>query len=89
MLWVQNHSSEEIAAALKPQFPDTDDQVLKALIDRYREQDSWKPDLIITEEGLDHMMEIMKLAGELDEKADYNKLVTTEFAKKSMESIKE
>ncbi|HSH35697.1 MAG TPA: ABC transporter substrate-binding protein, partial [Schnuerera sp.] len=82
------HSSEEIAKALKPQFPDTDDEVLIALIDRYREQDSWKPDLIITEEGLNHMMDIMELAGELEKKADYEKIVTTEFAEKSMENIK-
>ena len=65
MLWVQNHSTEEIAKAVKPQFPDTDDEILIALIDRYREQDSWKPDLIITEEGLNHMMDIMEMAGEL------------------------
>ncbi len=83
MLWVQNHSTEEIAKAVKPQFPDTDDEILIALIDRYREQDSWKPDLIITEEGLNHMMDIMEMAGELDKRADYNKIVTTEFAKKS------
>lgn len=88
MLWVQEHSSEEIAEAVKPQFPDTDDEVLIALIDRYREQDSWKPDLIITEEGLDHLMNIMEMAGELDERVEYEKIVTTEFAKKAMENIK-
>lgn len=88
MLWVQNHSSEEIAEAVKPQFPDTDDEILIALIDRYREQDSWKPDLIITEEGLNHMMDIMELAGELEKRADYEKIVTTKFAEKAMENIK-
>ncbi|MCF6466021.1 hypothetical protein C3E90_09045 [Clostridium sp. Cult2] len=88
MIWVQNHTSEEIAKAVKPQFPDTDDEVLIALIDRYREQDSWKPDLIITEEGLNHMMVIMELAGELEKRADYEKIVTTKFAEKAMENIK-
>lgn len=88
MLWVQNHSSEEIAKAVKPQFPDTEDDILVALIDRYREQDSWKPDLIITEEGLNHMMDIMELAGELDQRADYEKIVTTNFAEEAMKNIK-
>lgn len=88
MLWVQNHTLEEIAEAVKPHFPDVDDEVLVKLIERYRDQDSWKPDLIITEEGLDHMMYIMELAGELDKKADYNAIVTTEFAIKAMENIK-
>lgn len=88
MLWTQNRTAEEIAKSVKPQFPDTDDDVLITLINRYKEQDSWKPDLIITEEGLDRMMDIMELAGELERRADYNALVTTEFAKKAMETIK-
>lgn len=84
MVWVQEHSSEEVAEAVLPQFPDTDKEVLVTLIERYRAQDSWKPDLIITEEGLNHMMDIMELAGELDKRAEYGKIVTTEFAKKAM-----
>ncbi|HLR20912.1 MAG TPA: ABC transporter substrate-binding protein [Tissierellaceae bacterium] len=86
MLWVEESSSEEIAEAVKPQFPDTDDDILIALIDRYRNQESWAPDLIITEDGLDHMMDIMDLAGELDERADFDKIVITEFAEKAMEN---
>lgn len=88
MIWVQEHSLEEIADAVLPQFPDTDKEVLMKLIERYRDQDSWKPDLIITEEGFNHLMDIIELAGELDKRADYNKLVTTEFAKKAMENVK-
>lgn len=84
MVWVQEHSSEEIADAVMPQFPDTNKEVLITLIERYRDQDSWKPDLIITEDGLNHMMNIMESAGELDKRADYEKIVTTEFAKKAM-----
>ena len=88
MIWVQNNPSDKIAEAVKPQFPDTDIEILKILIERYRDQDSWKPDLIITEDGLNHLMDIMELAGELDKRADYSKIVTTEFAKKAMEKIK-
>ncbi|MBU5294198.1 ABC transporter substrate-binding protein [Anaerosalibacter bizertensis] len=87
MLWVQSHSVEEIAEAVKPQFPDTDDEVLIALITRYKEQDTWKPDLLLTEDGLNHMMDIMEMAGELEERADYNKIVTDKFAKKAMKEI--
>lgn len=84
MVWVQEHSSEEIAEAVLPQFPDTDKEVLITLIERYRDQDSWKPDLIITEDGFSHVMDIMELAGELDKRADYDKIVTTKFAKNAM-----
>lgn len=84
MLWVQEHSSEEIADAVMPQFPDTEKDLLIKLIERYRDQDSWQPDLIITEDGFNHLMNIMELAGELDESADYQKIVNNKFAEKSM-----
>lgn len=84
MLWVQEHSSEEIADAVMPQFPDTEKDLLIKLIERYRDQDSWQPDLIITEDGFNHLMNIMELAGELDERADYQKIVNNKFAEKSM-----
>ncbi|HHV45932.1 MAG TPA: ABC transporter substrate-binding protein [Tissierellia bacterium] len=87
MLWVQNHSLEEIAEVVKPYFPDTDDDVLISLIERYRKQDSWKPDLVITEEGLNRLMEIMELAGELDKRADYSAIVNTSFAEKAMKNV--
>jgi NitT/TauT family transport system substrate-binding protein len=88
MIWVQNNDSAKIAEAVKPQFPDTDIEILKGLIDRYRDQDSWKPDLIITEDGLNHLMDIMELAGELEKRADYSKIVTTKFAQEAMKNVK-
>lgn len=88
MIWVQNNDTETIAKAVQPQFPDTDLETLKILVERYRAQDSWKPDLIITEEGLNHMMDIMNLAGVLDKRADYEKIVTTRFAEEAMKNIK-
>lgn len=87
MLWVQENDSPTIAQAVLPQFPETDIYVLEALINRYKDQDSWKPDLIITEEGLDRMMDIMEEAGELDQRADYDAIVTTEFAEQAMKNI--
>lgn len=87
MLWVQENDTPTIAEAVLPQFPETDKDVLETLIDRYANQDSWKPDLIITEEGLDRMMDIMEEAGELDKRADYEAIVTTEFAEEAMKNI--
>ncbi|NBI05420.1 ABC transporter substrate-binding protein [Senegalia massiliensis] len=85
MVWVNENSSEDIAEALKGQFPDTDKDILISLVERYKNQDTWKPDLVLTEEGLEHMMDIMELAGVLDNRAPYEQIVNTEFAKKAME----
>ena len=38
--------------------------------------------LYIEKENFEHIQEIMKNAGELEKSAPYEKLVTTEFAKK-------
>jgi len=85
MKWVESHSSEEIAKSLQPHFPDSDLEVLVALVERYKDQDTWKPNLILTEEGLNHMMDIIDQAIGLDARAPYEKIVATEFAKKAME----
>ncbi|RKD31797.1 ABC transporter substrate-binding protein [Thermohalobacter berrensis] len=87
MLWVQSHTAEEVAEAIQPHFPDTDKELLVTVINRYRDQDTWKPDPILTEKGLNHLMEIMEMAGQLDKRAPYDKIVTTKFAEKAMETI--
>lgn len=87
MKWVENHTPEEIATSILPQFPDADLDILTAVAKRYKDQDTWKPDLILTEEGLNHMMDIVELAGELDKRAPYEKIVTKKFAEKAMQSI--
>ncbi len=88
MLWVQNHNTEEIAEVVKPFFPDVEDEVLISLIDRYKNQDSWKPEPVISEEGLNHMMDIMEMAGELDKRPEYDKIVTTTFAEEAIKNVK-
>lgn len=84
MKWVESHSPGEIAKSLQPHFPDADLEVLTSLVERYKNQDTWKPDLILTEEGLNHMMDIIDQAIGLDKRAPYDKVVTTEFAEKTM-----
>lgn len=81
--FVQEHSPEEIAEAIKPAFPDSDLQLLTMVAKRYKEQDSWPTGPALKEEDLNHLQDIMEMAGELDERAPYNKLVTNEFAEKA------
>ena len=44
-----------------------------------------KADLIFEKESFELLQDILESAGELDSRAPYEKLVTTEFAKKAME----
>lgn len=87
MLWVQEHSAKEVAEAIAPQFPDADIELLTIVAQRYKDQDTWRPDPVLTEAGYIHLLEIIELAGELEERAPYDKVVTTEFAEKAVETV--
>ncbi|MGI6686379.1 MAG: ABC transporter substrate-binding protein [Bacillota bacterium] len=79
--WVDSHSPEEIAEAIKPHFPDEPDEILVSSVKRYKEQNTWKKDPLMLEEDFYLLQEIIKDAGELNQIAPYVKVVTTEFCK--------
>ena len=85
MDFVQIHTPEEIASVIAPQFSETDLKTITAIVNRYYTQDTWKADLIFEKESFELLQDILESAGELDSRAPYEKLVTTEFAKKAME----
>lgn len=87
MLWVEEHSSEEVAKSLQPHFPDADLEILTSVAERYRSIGAWAPNLVLTEEGLDRLQEVMMEAGELNIKVPYDKIVNTDFAKRAMEDM--
>ena len=80
MDYVQEHSPEEIAQVIAPQFPETDLDTLTAIVTRYYEQDTWKENLVFEKDSFELLQDILESAGELAERVDYEQLVTTEFA---------
>jgi len=80
--WVDTHSPEEIAEAIKPHFPDESDDILVSAVKRYKEQNTWKKDPLLLESDFYLLQDIIKAAGELDKVAPYDKVVTTEFVPK-------
>ncbi|MGI6549051.1 MAG: ABC transporter substrate-binding protein [Syntrophomonadales bacterium] len=80
--WVDTHSPEEIAQAIKPHFPDEPEDILISAVQRYKEQNSWKKDPLMLESDFYLLQDIIKAAGELDKIAPYDKVVTTEFVPK-------
>lgn len=83
MDYVSTHTPEEIAEVIAPQFTDTDLDTITTIVTRYYEQETWKSDLIFTEESYNLIVEILEEAGVLEKDAPYSELVTTDFAKKS------
>lgn len=82
--WVESHSPEEIAKAIKSQFPDDKDEILISAIKRYQEQNTWKKNPVLEEKDFYLLQQIIKDAGELNKIAPYEKVVTREFAEKAM-----
>lgn len=85
MDFVQTHTPEEIAEVIAPQFEETDPGTIRKIVNRYYEQDTWKSNLIFEQDSFDLLQNILESAGELRERAPYEKLVTTEFAEKAAE----
>ena len=78
--WVKNHSSREIAEAIQSFFPDTDIELLERAIQSYRDIDAWNETPVLKQESFDKLQEVMTSAGELTDKAPYEKIVNNEFA---------
>ena len=85
MDYVASHTPEEIATVIRPQFAETDEAVLAAIVKRYYDQDTWKKDLIFREEAFTLLQDILEEGGELSGRVPYEELVTTEFAQKAAE----
>lgn len=83
MDYVQSHTPEEIAKTIEPQFPETDLDTITKIVTRYYDQDTWKDNLVFEESSFDLLQDILESAGELDSRAPYEDLITTEFAQKA------
>ena len=80
--YVNTHTDQEVAEAIHKSFNDISIEDLTEVIRRYREADVWCTNPYFSEEGLNRLMDIMAEAGELDKRADYDKIVTNEFYQK-------
>ena len=86
MQFVSSHSSEEIAKSIAPQFAETDKKTIATIVSRYKEQDTWKNDVIFTEDAYTLLLDILDDAGQLDKRPEYENLVNTKFAQQAAQS---
>ena len=84
MDYVQSHTPEEIAEVIAPQFKETDIDTITTIVRRYYDQDTWKENLIFEKDSFELLQDILEDAGELGERAEYEELVQTEYAKNAV-----
>lgn len=82
--YVANHSAEEIADIIAPQFNEIERSDLVKVVQRYKDNDTWCTDPILKEESLNHLMDVMELAGELNARPEYTEIVNTTFAEQAV-----
>ena len=80
--WVKEHTAKEIAEKIQQFFPDTTVESLETSVQKYKDIDAWKENPILKENAFNKLQEIMTEAGELTQKAPYNKIVNNTFSEK-------
>lgn len=78
--YVNSHSAQEIAKTIQPQFKETPLENITKIVERYKEQDTWKEDTVFQKDSFDLLQNILEEAGELPARVPYEDLVTTEFS---------
>lgn len=86
-LWVATHTSEEIANSIHQFFPDMELEDLITVVERYKSIDAWSETPVLTEDSLNKLMDVMELAGQLDNRAPYHDIVTTDYAQNAINTI--
>lgn len=76
-----NHSSSELVPLLKRDFSTSSNEEIEKVLNNYKKIKAWPETTKFTEESFDKLIDIVKLAGELEESVvvPYSKLVTQEF----------
>lgn len=88
MVWVEENDADQVAKVILPQFPDTDEEFLTKIVQSYKDLNAWNPDLVLGEDGYNRLIDIMKLAGEIEEGAPYDLIQTPNFAIKAKDNYK-
>lgn len=78
--YVHNNKEEDVAQNILSYFPDNSLNDVIKIVNRYKDNDSWYKDTLITEDNFNHVQNIIEAADELEKRAPYEKLVNTTFS---------
>ncbi len=84
--WTKEHTAREIAELIQGFFPDTDLDMLESSIQRYKDIDAWNETPVLTEESFNKLQDVMEEAGELEQRADYSKVINNKYAEQAVKN---
>ena len=79
--FMATHTEYEVAEAIVKQFPSTSITSIETSLKSYKAIDAWKTNLQATEESFTRLQNIMENAGELTNRAPFDKIVDNTLAK--------
>lgn len=82
--WVAEHTAKEIAEKIVKFFPDTDVETLATSIQKYKDIDAWNETPVLEKEAFEKLQDVIEEAGELAQRADYDKVVNNKYAKEAI-----
>ena len=82
--WVEEHTMKEVAEAIVEFFPDSDIETLTTALQSYKDIDAWKKDPVMKQESFDLLQTVMEEAGELTNKAPFDKVINNSYAEKAI-----
>lgn len=85
--FVAQNDAADIAPLLQPYFEDISLEDLIVVVQRYKNIEAWDINPILEPEALEKLMDVMALAGQLDQRVDYDKIVTIQFAEKAIDTV--
>ena len=77
--YVYEHDSNDVAKIMLDYFPNMTLEDMIKIVDRYKKGEAWKKNITINEEEWNHIQEIIKSAGELDEYVSYDQLIYDKY----------
>ena len=77
--FVRNNDSKTIAEIIQNEFPDMSIDDLAKSIERYKNQDVWNENTLLTKESFNHLQDIMIEANELKQKVSFEDLVENKY----------
>lgn len=82
--YVNSNSSKDIAEKIKSFFPGTEEDIIISVIDNYKQIGAIAKDPVITEEGLNHLMDIISKydSSLIKSRPPFKDIVTNEFTDK-------
>lgn len=86
--WVMNSSPKDIANAIAASFPDTDIKLLEKSAESYKSIEAWSTVPVMKEEAYEKLQTVMTEAGELKQKAPFDKVVNNKIAEEVIAATK-